>query len=482
MKTYIKHILCLSLCIWFLSCDDYLDVQPEDKYLEEQLFSTEEGVFTALNGIYAKMVAQSAYGGDLTMRTVELLGQRYNVGDNRHRGYIYANYLYEEEDVQNRFNSIWTSMYTNILNINNLLQGLEIYTGVLSDEEKALVEGEAHALRAMLHFDLLRLFGPVYVTNAEDDAIPYYTTPETEISEMLSAQDVVNAVLNDLSLAETLLENDPIRENGPMTTSSSDFSTNFFRYRNLRLNYFAVKALQARVNLYAGNIEAASSAANTVIDEASTWFPWVIDEEITSGGGSIDRIFSTEVLFGLQNTGLYNFQRDNFAASLNEERIYAASTARLEEDYESITTDYRFEYSWFVSTEAAKDYRTFFKFADIENKEKESRFMQPLIRISEMYYIAAETASSDEMALEYLNTVRKERGIGEGFLLELGVADVETEILKEYKKEFYGEGQMFFYYKRKNFSEIPDGSSADYITMSEQQYVVPLPLSETDFR
>ena len=480
MKTYIKHILCLWLCIGFLSCDDYLDVQPEDKFLEEQLFSTEEGFYTALNGVYAKIVSENGYGGDLTMSTIEIMAQQYNI-DSRHAKYPYASYSYTDGGVQGKFDAIWTNLYTSILNVNNLLLGLELYPDVLSAERKSIVAGEAYALRAMLHFDLLRLFGPVYSTNAQDDAIPYYTESKAQMAEMLTAEQVISRILADLDSAETLLAEDPVRVNGSMRSAGSDFSTNFFRFRNLRLNYFAVKALQARVNLYAENNQAAFVAANAVIDEATEFFPWVVDEEIVSGGADIDRIFSTEVLFALDNTELYNRQTRYFDASLEYDNILAPLRDRLGEVFENYNQDYRFSYSWFISNEASKDYETFFKFADIEDKDKTSRFMQPLIRMSEMYYIAAETAEDEQTALDYLNTVREERGLGDGTQLIPGV-DLQNEIFKEYRKEFIGEGQLFFYYKRKNMSSIQSGTTSSEIDMTAAQYVVPLPLSETDYR
>ncbi len=480
MKTYIKHILCLLMCVGVLSCDDYLDVQPEDKFLEEQLFSNEEGFYTALNGVYAKIVAENGYGGDLTMSTIEIMAQQYNI-DFQHSKFPYATYSYTDGAVQAKFDNIWTNMYTSILNVNNLLLGLELYPEVLSADKENIIAGEAYALRAMLHFDLLRLFGPIYSTNAQDDAIPYYTESKAQMAEMLTAEQVISKILADLESAETLLENDPVRVDGPLKSVGEDYSVNFFRFRNLRLNYFAVKALQARVNLYAGNNEAAFLAANAVIDEASAFFPWVIDEEVVSGGANIDRIFSTEVLFALDNTELYNRQSRYFEASLEYDNILAPLRDRLGEVFEGYNQDYRFPYSWFISNEGSKDYETFFKFADIEDKDKTSRFMQPLIRMSEMYYIAAETAEDEQTALDYLNTVREERGLGDGTQLIPGV-DLQNEIFKEYRKEFIGEGQLFFYYKRKNISSIQSGTTSSEIDMTAAQYVVPLPLSETDYR
>ena len=71
--------------------------------------------------------------------------------------------------------------------------------------------------------------------------------------------------------------------------------------------------------------------------------------------------------------------------------------------------------------------------------------MQPLIRMSEMYYIASETEPNLVAATDYLNLVRNHRGLPD---LDATLIDLPSELLKEYKREFYGEGQLFFYYKR----------------------------------
>lgn len=53
-----------------------------------------------------------------------------------------------------------------------------------------------------------------------------------------------------------------------------------------------------------------------------------------------------------------------------------------------------------------------------------------------------------------------------------------AEIQKEYRKEMYGEGQLFYFYKRNNVVTIPDGVGNP---MSEAKYVFPLPLAELEF-
>ena len=77
-----------------------------------------------------------------------------------------------------------------------------------------------------------------------------------------------------------------------------------------------------------------------------------------------------------------------------------------------------------------------------------------------MYYIAAEcaTAASDTLtATNLLDSVRVHRNVPKYTLAALKPDSLNIEIRKEYQKEFLGEGQMFFYYKRKNlpFAALP---------------------------
>jgi hypothetical protein len=485
MKKYLKNIIGISAFILMVSCNDYLDVQPVDEYLEENVFTSENGIQTALNGIYSNMTSSNTYGGNLTLGTVDLLAQRYNVNNVSHRYHYYGNYNYENAGVKNTFDNIWTNLYSNILNINNFIGSLETYGPIISQEKEDILKGEAMGLRAMHHFDLLRLYGPVYSANASAEAIPYNTEAKANLNALLPATDVIAKILADLDVAEQLLENDPVRTYGKVAVNQEyDDATgyngeDFYRFRNLRLNYYAIKALQARVHLYAGNKEAALIASKVVIDEASTWFEWTSPSEIISAGENPDRTFSSEVLFAIHNNNLYNQHANLFDSYLNGYAILASEDSRLNTVFEGNQNDYRYIYTWMIPDVGDHTFRTFFKYADVDSNSKAFRYRQPLIRISEMYYIAAETEEDPAVAIDYLNTVRYNRG-----LVDLPLsADIQSEILKEYQKEFYGEGQLFFYYKRKNALSIPDGSSTTGdVIMDTNKYVVPLPESETDYR
>ena len=68
------------------------------------------------------------------------------------------------------------------------------------------------------------------------------------------------------------------------------------------------------------------------------------------------------------------------------------------------------------------------------------------------------------------------RGIAEGDRLTSTLSDeeIQNEILKEYRKEFVGEGQVFFYYKRKGMTTIPGYNGV----MTDLEYQYPMPDDE----
>lgn len=73
------------------------------------------------------------------------------------------------------------------------------------------MKGEALGLRAFLHFDLLRMFGPVYKEHPASKAIPYRIAFDKDATPVLPASEVVDAILKDLNDAEKLLkESDPL--------------------------------------------------------------------------------------------------------------------------------------------------------------------------------------------------------------------------------------------------------------------------------
>lgn len=475
-KNYIKlFILGITILTALGSCKKFLAVQPEDKVLETQLFSSKQGIESVLNGLYISLAGSELYGENLSLNTIEILAQRYNVPTTHSLTKI-ATYAYTDVPTSTKLEEIWVNAYSNILNVNSFLENLEKYKGTVDSNTESVYKGEALAIRAYLHFDLLRLFGPRYSTaDSTKQSLPYYDATRISINPLLPGNEFMQKVIVDLKKAEELLKKDPIISGGVslvQNTQTADFLKN---NRNYRFNYYAVKALQARAFLYRGDKPSALAASKAVIEKAS-FFPWTTVANALSEKINPDRIFSTEMIFGTLNTQLYNRHTAIFDAANTDGSILAPLPARLAAVFENNENDYRFNLNWQAPSTGLKPYKTFYKYADVVDKTKLFRFTIPLIKISEMYYIAAESeANTADGISNYLNVVRFNRG-----LTNLATTvNINTELQKEYQKEFYGEGQLFYYYKRRNVTSIPNGSSTSNITVN---YAIPIPLSESQYR
>lgn len=482
MNKYLYKIAAVFIALVSTSsCSDYLDVVPQDKILENQTYSTETGIQNAHNGLYIQLVSNELYGRQLTMDATEILGQQYNMPTSHNKNKM-AIYAYAEKYPKETFSAIWEKAYTTILNANKFVESIEEHNDVISDKKAKILKGEAIAIRAMLHFDMLRLFGPIYKTNPTSAAIPYYDAAVTANMPILSAKDVITKLLADLDLSLSLLANDPVLTVGK-SEGTAEFDGNpYYANRGLRMNYMAVKCLKARVLLYSGDKLAASTVANEVIDftKSNTFFPWTPYLTATDALNP-DRTFSSENFFALNDLQLYSKQKDLFDSNLGDNDIYAPLTARIDAVFESQTNDPRNTPSWKVPQTGGKTYKTFFKYEDV-SPNKSFRFQIPMFKLSEMYLIAAETAATPAIGFGFLNNIRANRGLAN--LATTGTAGTLTlEITKEYKKEFIGEGQLFFYYKRINSATVNNGSAASgTVAMGPLQYVVPLPESEINFQ
>jgi starch-binding outer membrane protein, SusD/RagB family len=485
MNKIIKGLLAI-VSISLLACNKYLDVQPNDRLIDIQIFTSKSSIEKALNGIYINLVSDNLYGGCLTVSTVDVLAQYYNTPE-RNRFASSGSYQFLDGSfLQSDISAIWGNAYTNILNINEFIKGTgEATENIISPDEKALLLGEAYGLRAFVLFDMLRLFGPVYAVDSSSETAPYPTQPATRLSPLIPARQFMDSLVNDLGMATSLLAKDPIIQYGIQPFDNTDVSGNFFRARNRRMNYYAVKSLLARVYLYRGDKANALKNALDVITISGSIFPWTPESDSRPGIKNPNRIFSSEIIFGPENTRRDVMHQKYFAASnlrtsaaVAQATLLAPLSANLAAIFENQDNDYRLRSSWTIDQKANYNFKTFIKFAPVTTTSPSSsgKTIQPLIRLSELYYIAAE-CSGDR---SYLNTVRANRGLI--IPIDAG-ANISDEITKEYRKEFFGEGQLFFYYKRKNFATILSGSSSSSsIPMDKGKYVLPLPLSETQYR
>ena len=189
------------LVLTFNACNSWLEVQPYDQISEDELVSTQEGFQKLLNGIYIELNDDNLYGSTLTVEMIEILGGAYEIGSDVN---VWSNYPalklynYETEYWRNRLDATWNKAYALILNCNKLLSKMDEHKELFTGNNYNIIRGEALALRAMLHFDMLRLFGPVYSRNKEMVCIPYYTAQVLNPEPLLPASTVVEKDKADL--------------------------------------------------------------------------------------------------------------------------------------------------------------------------------------------------------------------------------------------------------------------------------------------
>lgn len=478
---YTMILACVAL---LASCDSWLEVKPYDKISEDELLKSEEGYQKMLNGIYIDLNSEALYGKSLSVEMIEVMGGAYAIGSETSVWGNYKDldsYKYGNDYWRDRMDQTWNKAYALILNCNKILENIDANQHLFTNGNYYVVKGEAMALRAMLHFDMLRLFGPVYSKDSDKSAIPYYTKQTNTPEPLLSAQDAASNVVADLEEARTLLANDPVKTEGTLMSGSISGTSNFMRYRALRLNYYAVEALLARAYMYMGDKANAFKYATDVIKTADNGtFPFVDKNLVVGSPEDPDRIFSSEVLFALTNTSRGNIFKNYFDPSRLPNYVFRMDNGLMTKivyggavKTGGYQDDYRYRANW-VAT-GSNSY--FYKYKDMVANGSIQNTMIPMIRLGEMFLIAAESQSANlANGVQYVNALRRNRGVA-------NLQTLTPDLLKyEYIRELYGEGQLFYLYKRLYSDIIKSSSSSKNTKASDLVFVVPLPDSETDNR
>lgn len=470
MKKNIIILIFLSIFLGVTSCSNWLDVKPKKTVEEEELFSREIGFKEALTAAYIKMANTNLYAKNLSYGFIDVLGQRYEngTGTDSYQDELY--YTFPSKLTEDYTTTIWNKMYNVIADLNNLLYWVDKNKYVFTTENYyEIIKGEALGLRAFLHFDLLRMYGPIYKEQPAAKSICYRSTFSREVTELLPANVVVDSIVLDLKHAESLLaDTDPLLFDFPQDELEEDYEMSgdrFLVYRHKRMNLYAVKAMLARVYMYAQDKDNAVKYAKEVVD--SKVFNLVSDN-------SVDRIFSTEIIFSIYVDKFV----DQVATDFGKNSKWSISDRQFLNELFDVANDGSNDIR--MREGVGFDYDTF---SAMTRKYKQDNMWVstegtiPLIRLPEMYYILAECESNDDVSADYLNKVREARGI-DGTSYKNSASKKLTEIEKEYRKEFYGEGQLFFFYKRHFYTTF---LHCPVSLLVEKNYIFNLPENEQLF-
>lgn len=443
---FVKYFLLAALIsVSFASCKKWTDVDAPLQVDQSTVYSTEDGFREVLNGVYLQMGNRSTYGRDMTFGLMSVLGRSYDTTISPAIANLYyqgAQYNFQDAEVKATFKEMWNGLYLGIANLNELLANVESKKNFFTGNNYNTFKGEALGLRAFLHFDLLRMFAPSpAAAGLNVPAIPYITKLSPYAVPSSTTAAVIDSCVADLLTAQSLLSHDD------MTTS--------------RITLWGVKGLLARIYLYKGDIANAKNQALAVIN--SNKFP-------LSDNSTTDLMFTKEQLFSLfsslniaisYNKSVFNTNPPLGFTTLNQTALFVTGSGATSDKRKAFVDP-----STGIATGNIISPRKFY------SNNQATVNVLPMIRITEMYYIAAEcaTANLDSLtATNLLDSVRVHRSLPKYTVTALKTDSLNVEIRKEYQKEFLGEGQAFFFFKRKNlpistlpFTKVPVVPGATY--------------------
>ncbi len=252
MKTQ-KIVIYLSFIFLagvFFSCDNFLDLEPQQAVSDDAIYADHEGVINALHGAYSLIADEQFYAGTSVFHS-DLVA---NSGELNWTGTFiqYRQWNWKAMDPNDGFiSSKWSASYQAIDLCNNILNSLD----VVDEGHRVRVEGEARFIRGIIYFELVRFYALPYTAGANNPGVPLVLTPTAGITDddypsRASVGAVYEQVLSDLNQAKDLLSGVPTGAgaNGGRATTTT------------------AAAFLARVHMAMENWQAAAEHATLVID------------------------------------------------------------------------------------------------------------------------------------------------------------------------------------------------------------------------
>lgn len=524
----VKKIMIAVSYLSIASCANWLDLKPENQATGDLIFGAGDGYRSALNGIYKNMGERNLYGVELQFGIVDCMSRQYTLTKNSGgNGGVEEKYVAAREfDFQNNtiitpIETIWKAGFNVIANANNIIQNIkdEPESKFSKGEmERSLIMGEAYACRALMHFDLLRLFAPAIVNDDNRNYVPYVDKYPNIQADGIPVKEFINKVIADLKLALELTRDFDMSTFGQGGSSSGNarfkndfdygwgnddlpgYQEDFFKGRGYRLSYYAITALLARVYQYAGMRDEAFEAAKTVLEfkavaydnsshdmfsrEDFGGFQWETNPEYYR-----DLKATASLIFGVHNGKAYDSnslgsffmkRTDGMNAGnwltfdLSGQKIFVNS-ANIDEN----ATDIRSTKLVFMADNwkpiSGKWYPS-----DDKKLRDDNLTIMPIIRATEMRYIMAEEYALRGQfteAYDIINKIRQNRGLETPLETKGTYSDFEIDLVGDARREWMSEGQLLYLYKRLNFKvDLGNGITRPLL---RGESMLPIPLNQT---
>ena len=468
MKNKLKYISSFFIgSLLFASCTKEIDQSPTYTLNGEERFQTIEDYEFALTGAYTRFLSDSYYGSTgganafvalPDMMSDNLFESSESLGNYA----LLSTWNYTADDAT--IEDIWLDAYSVIRQANITMRNID---NLASKNQGAVnrIKGQALAIRALAHFDLLRYFGEEYSRNSTKLGVPYVDKYDIEQKPArLTVKGTLDRIEADLKTAKTLMAS---MDKAIQSTTSTASTARAY------IDDMVVNAILARMYNYSGESDSAIKYATLVINArplaTTAEFPQIWKDVTTKEVvwsvkfQAFNSDIGGNVYYAVGNRASYR-PTSNLLALYNP-----SSDVRYSSYFQTIarSTSSRLVASKYIGKEGRTDGIVDFK----------------AFRTGEMYLIRAEAYSrkggNDVAALKDLNDLRLARGAAVG--VEVGAALLNA-IFTERRKELFMEGHRFFDLKRttRTISRTTNCSSYCTLPSSAREWNLPIPQSEMD--
>jgi hypothetical protein len=446
IKLYITAILLV-----LIGCD--LDIPFEDQISGEDAIDNVQVAREALNVAYNNYPKEAMNFSVLADEFIPTYLINKSIGSKKF-------YQWEAYELYNYSESIWNSLYSVNLSVNIVLNSKDKIKFEESSEQLVWnkIEAECYAFKAMVYFDLLNLYADRFEGNGEKlgviikDKVTLEFLPRSTIDE--SVEEIDRLLTKALSM---------------LNKEDRDV---------YHLDYYSVSMLKAKFDLYRKSLKSVIENCKLLIDEIgyedlepnqnqynALWFDEKSDEKLFS-------------IYNIQNLLIYSY------IDSKENGDYIVLADDIEYEHSDVrkyvnVLDFKMKMNGegdLVERELLGKYRT----SVLDYVPKDINHF----RLAELYFILAEAyyhKKSYSLVISTLNLLLKKRGaslIPEDF----DTSKLLDKILYEKKKEFVGEGKLFFDYKRLSKSVnkfgIDSYNVSKVIKSDDYRWIFPIPIQE----
>lgn len=468
MKTKIKYLAGLLLfTMAFTSCDkDFLTEEPILQQTNEFTLSTFKGLNQAALGAYTPLFNTPWYGRDYVVASDIRSGNAKLSPKSSGRFRTEYQWGYNPGTAP----GVWTTAYDAIARANNVINAIDddFSEDDVTEQDLNNVKAECLFIRAIGHFDLVRLYAQPYSHDKESLGVPVVLLTEIGEPARNTVEEVYTQVVADLKQAESIIDPEYVRSAG---NDVRGFVTKE-----------AIQALLARVYLYMEDWQNAADYAAKVINSGKFQM-YTTAEYTTWDNGGVFGLEAAkipgEVIFEIYgsegNSGHGNWDVIAYILSPDGYGDVGASQDLLDLFEENDVRG-----NLFRTHSDFGDALWSLKYPGKNGNLREENI--PVLRLSEMYLIRAEAllkgaVISGESAVNDYNTIRTNRGL-------TAVSSISVQdIYDERRRELCFEGHQLFDLartKRELVRNDYSGTVNQNVPFPDYKWAAPIPLGEMD--